>query len=120
MDGRVKTLHPKVHGAPAGPARPPRRRDARTRDRRPRSSRLQPLPLRGNGREGRLLRGRDRKHRRRRPGDDSRRGQEPRMGDRDRRSGGLRGGARGNRRRRRELRNAAAPRPDRLRPHRRL
>ena len=56
MDGRVKTLHPKVHGGLAGRARQPRAQgvDGRARDRRDRSGRGQSLSVRGDHRQGRL------------------------------------------------------------------
>ena len=82
MDGRVKTLHPKIHGGILG------RRDlddhaaadegARHRADRPR--RGQPLSLRGDGRaSGAALRRLRREYRHRRAGDDPRGGQEPRL-----------------------------------------
>ena len=80
MDGRVKTLHPKVHGGllairdnneHAGG-------DARARHPPDRSAGGQPLSVRGDGREGRRFRRLHREHRHRRPGDDPRRRQEPR------------------------------------------
>ena len=79
MDGRVKTLHPKVHGGLLAI-----RDNADTREfdegawhRADRSSGRQPLSLRSDGREGRGLRGVHRKYRYRRACDDPRRGQEP-------------------------------------------
>ena len=79
MDGRVKTLHPKLY---AGPARPPRRpgphgrgRGARDRVRRPRVR--EPLPVRGDrGAPRRHRRRGDREHRHRRPDDDPGGGEE--------------------------------------------
>ncbi len=78
LDGRVKTLHPKIHGgilarrdlpgAPEGPGRA--RHPARGHRGR------EPLPLRGQGREGRRLRRGDREHRHRGPGHAAGGGQE--------------------------------------------
>ena len=86
MDGRVKTLHPKVHGGLLGDPRQhgARRGDGGARHRADRSPGGQPLSVRGDGREGRRLRRLHREHRHRRPGDDPRRRQEPRR----RRGGG--------------------------------
>ena len=54
MDGRVKTLHPKVHGGLlASATRGARRRDGDARHRADRSARGQPLSVRGDGREWR-------------------------------------------------------------------
>ena len=80
MDGRVKTLHPKVHGGLLAI-----RDDARAcgvdegaRHRADRSAGGQPLSVRGDGRERRGLRRLHREHRHRRTGDDPRGGEEPR------------------------------------------
>ena len=79
MDGRVKTLHPKVHGGllairdnteHAGG-------DGDARHPADRSPGGQSLSVRGDGREGRRLRRLHREHRHRRAGDDPRRRQEP-------------------------------------------
>ena len=80
MDGRVKTLHPKVHGGLLAI------RDnaehaaamAAARHRADRPAGGQSLSVRGDRREGRRLRRLHREHRHRRPGDDPRRGEEPR------------------------------------------
>jgi hypothetical protein len=86
MDGRVKTLHPRIHGGSAGAPRPGRRRHGRARHRPHRPGRGQPLPLRSH-RAARLhARRRHREHRHRRPGDAARGGQEPRARDRRGRS----------------------------------
>ena len=94
-DGR-----PAQDAAPGGPRRPAggprqcraraRRRSARHRAHRPAGG--QPLPLRGDGGEGRALRRVRREHRHRRPRHDPRRGQEPRRRHGGGRCGGLRGG----------------------------
>ena len=82
MDGRVKTLHPQALRRAAGRARRPGAhgggRRARDRVRRPRVR--EPLPVRAHGRAARRGRRRgDREHRHRRPDDDPRGGQEPRV-----------------------------------------
>ena len=79
MGGRVKTLHPAIHGGilarrdDAGPSRG----DGSARDRRNRPRGGQPLPLRGGGAGGRSARHLRRDHRHRRPGHDPGGGQEP-------------------------------------------
>ena len=102
MDGRVKTLHPAVHGGLLGGARQPRAPggDARPRHRADRSSRRQSLSLRGDRRGRAALRRLRREHRHRRSGDDPRRGEEPCRRGRRRRRRRLRGGSRGTRRQR--------------------
>ena len=81
LGGRVKTLHPKLHGGILA------RRDvpedlaalADAGDRADRPRRRQPLPLRGDRRASRRdVRGGGREHRHRRPQPDPRGGQEPR------------------------------------------
>ena len=92
MDGRLKTLHPKVHGGLLA-VRGNAEHDARGRGARHRADRPaggQPLSLRGDRGEGRALRGVRREHRHRRPGHDPRRGQEPRRRHGRGRAGGLR------------------------------
>ena len=90
MDGRVKTLHPKLYAGLLARARQPRAlragRRARHRVRRPRVR--EPLPVRAHRRaRWRDRRGRGhREHRHRRPDDDPRRGQEPRLQRRRRRA----------------------------------
>jgi phosphoribosylaminoimidazolecarboxamide formyltransferase/IMP cyclohydrolase len=82
MDGRVKTLHPRIHGGILG-RRGRRRRDARARDRAHRPGRGQPLPLRADRRQAGLRPGDGhREHRHRRPGAAARGGQEPCLGHR--------------------------------------
>ena len=81
MDGRVKTLHPAVHGGLLGGARQSGASggDAGARHRADRPPGRQPLPVRGDAsRRARPLRRLHREHRHRRPGDDPRRGEEPR------------------------------------------
>ena len=92
MDGRVKTLHPKVHGGLLAMREQPGAcgGDAGARHRADRPAGRQPLSVRGDGRQGRRLRGLHREHRHRRPGDDPRRGQEPRRRRRGGRPGRLR------------------------------
>ena len=106
MDGRVKTLHPKVHGGLLAIRDNKEHAGAMARARHPadRSPGGQPLSVRGDGREGRRLRRLHREHRHRRPGDDPRRRQEPR-----RRRGG--GRARGLRRAARRACRSTAARP---------
>ena len=79
LDGRVKTLHPKVHGGILARRDSPEHMAALARarhsDHRPR--RRQSLSVPRDGREARLhARRRDREHRHRRPGDGARRGEE--------------------------------------------
>ena len=98
MDGRVKTLHPKLYAGLLARARQPRARArgrrARHRVRRPRVR--EPLPVRAHGRPPGDRRGRGhREHRHRRPDDDPRGGQEPRVQRRGRAPRELRRGARG-------------------------
>ena len=81
LDGRVKTLHPKVHGGILArrdlPAHMAAMKRARHRADRPGGG--QPLSVRATVAQARLHAGRgDREHRHRRPGDAARRGQEPR------------------------------------------
>jgi phosphoribosylaminoimidazolecarboxamide formyltransferase/IMP cyclohydrolase len=79
MDGRVKTLHPKVHGGLlAIRENPSTRRPCRARHRADRPAGGEPLPVRGDRRGRQALRRLHREHRHRRPGDDPRRGEEPR------------------------------------------
>ena len=85
---------------PCGPAGTSRHAGAhegacRARHRPHRDRRGQPLPVRGDRREGRLhVRRCDREHRHRRPGNAARVGQEPRLGHGGRRPGRLRARAR--------------------------
>ena len=80
MDGRVKTLHPKVHGGLLA-IRGNAEHEAAAK-----AHGIPPIdllvvnlyPVRGDGREGRRLRHVRREHRHRRSGDDPRRGEEPR------------------------------------------
>ena len=103
LDGRVKTLHPKVHGGILArrdvPAHAAALRAARHPADRPR--RRQPLPVPRDRREARLhARRRDREHRHRRSDDGAGGGEELAARRRRRRSGGLRrapGRARGER-----------------------
>ena len=80
MDGRLKTLHPKVHGGLLARPRDPahERRHAGPRHRADRSAGRQPLPVRAHRRAGRPSTHMRREHRHRRTGHDPRRGQEPR------------------------------------------
>ena len=89
MDGRVKTLHPKVHGGLLAIRDNAEHAAAMADARHPadRSAGGQPLSVRGDGREGRRLRRLHREHRHRRAGDDPRRRQEPRRRRRRRRAG---------------------------------
>ena len=103
MDGRVKTLHPKVHGGLLAI------RDNAEHAKAMGDHGIAPIdllvvnlyPFEATVDKGARLRGLHREHRHRRPGDDPRRGQEPRR----RRGGGgsrrLSGGARRTRRQRR-------------------
>ena len=79
MDGRVKTLHPKVHGGLLAirDNAEHARGDEGARHRADRSAGGQSLSVRGDRRQGRRLRGVHREHRHRRPRDDPRRGEEP-------------------------------------------
>ena len=116
LDGRVKTLHPRIHGGdPRRPRRPEHRggaRRARHHAHRPRG--VQPLPL--------LVQSLDRADRRRRTDHGARRGEEPRT--RGRRHESRRSTRRCSRssRRRGALSDADAPRarPRGLRAHRGL
>ena len=96
MDGRVKTLHPQGPRRPAGDPRQCRAcaGDGGARHRADRPAGGQSLSVRGHRRQRRRLRGVHREHRYRRPGDDPRRGQEPRRRRRRGRAGGLSGRAR--------------------------
>ena len=79
LDGRVKTLHPKIHGGILG-----RRGEARTSSRWPSRHRAdrprlrEPLPVRGSHRARLQLRRGHREHRHRRPVDGALGGEEPR------------------------------------------
>ena len=92
MDGRVKTLHPEGAWRPAGDPRESRARSghAGAWHRADRPAGRQSLPVRGDRGEGRAFRGLRREYRHRRPGDDPRGGQEPRLRRRARRSRRLR------------------------------
>jgi phosphoribosylaminoimidazolecarboxamide formyltransferase/IMP cyclohydrolase len=79
LDGRVKTLHPKVHGGLLARRDVPEHMEAmkRLRHRADRPAGVEPVPVRGDDREARLhAGGRDREHRHRRPGDGALRRQE--------------------------------------------
>ena len=80
MDGRVKTLHPKVHGGLLAIRDNQEHADADggAWHRADRPARGQPLPVRGNRRQGRGRRGLHREYRHRRSRDDPRGGEEPR------------------------------------------
>ena len=99
LDGRVKTLHPRVHGGILGRDTEAHRQQMRSAGIEPhRSGGREPLSLPGDRGPGRGLRRGDREHRHRRPGPHPLGGQEPRTGHRAGRSGGLparAGGARG-------------------------
>ena len=120
MDGRVKTLHPAVHGgllairSNAAPCRS----DARAPHPADRSSGRQSLSVRANSGARRALRRLHREYRRRRAGDDPRRGEEPRRCRRHCRADRLRRVARGIRPawRHDDAKAAPAPRPPRLLP----
>ena len=88
MDGRVKTLHPKIHGGLLAVRGKDSARAGAQRSRHPedRSSRRQSLSVREHGGERRGFRRLRREHRHRRPGADPRRRQEPRERHRRRRS----------------------------------
>ena len=96
MDGRVKTLHPAVHGGLLGIRNNPAacRGDARARHPADRYSGGQSLSVRGNRRARRRFRRLHREYRYRRPGDDPRRGEESRRCRGRGRCRRLRGGAR--------------------------
>ena len=97
LDGRVKTLHPKVHGGILARRDLPAhmQRDRAARHPADRSGGRQPLSVRADRRQARLHAGRgDREHRHRRPDHGARGGQEPRARRRGHRSGRLRGAAR--------------------------
>ena len=91
MDGRVKTLHPAIHGALLGVRDDPDHADAMHQHGiaadRPR--RRQPLPVRGGQRFRRRLGCDRREHRHRRSGDAARGCQEPRLCGGGHRPGGL-------------------------------
>ena len=76
MDGRVKTLQPRIHGGLLAVRGDPSHERAMVRARHPayRSARRQPLPVRGDGGEGGGVRGLHREHRYRWAGADPRRG----------------------------------------------
>jgi phosphoribosylaminoimidazolecarboxamide formyltransferase/IMP cyclohydrolase len=79
MDGRVKTLHPKIHGGLLGRRGIDEAVMAQHGIEPHRPAGREPLSVREDDCAARLhLRGRDREHRHRRPGDGARRGQEPR------------------------------------------
>ncbi len=110
LDGRVKTLHPKVHGGILARRDLPdaRRRAPRARHSADRPRRRQPLSVPRDRRGARLhARRRDREHRHRRPDDGARRGQEL-AARRDRRRPG---------RLRRPRRRARGRRPGAVRRH---
>ena len=93
LDGRVKTLHPKIHGGLLGRRDLPEHLEAMARARhradRPRGG--EPLPVPRDGREARHdARGGDRADRHRRPVDAALGGEEPRRRDRAGRSRRLR------------------------------
>ena len=81
MDGRVKTLHPKVHGGLLGAARRRRACGRRWQEHgiaADRSLVVNLYPFEADGRAQARLRRDHREHRHRRPGDDPRGGEEPR------------------------------------------
>ena len=96
LDGRVKTLHPRVHaGLLADPRKPEHTGAARrARHRAVRPGRGQPLPVPRDGGLGRDAGRVRRADRHRRPGDGARRREEPPLGRRRRRPGALRRRAR--------------------------
>ena len=96
MDGRVKTLHPKVHGGLLAIRGNKEHAAAmeQARHQADRSPGGESLSVRGNRRQRRRLRRLHREHRHRRAGDDPRRRQEPRRRDGGGRAGRLRQGAR--------------------------
>ena len=121
MDGRVKTLHPTIHGGLLGRRGVDEAVMAEHGIERDRPGRRQPVSVRRDGRAAGLhLRGRDREHRHRRPGHGACRGQEPRPRDRDRRPARLRAVLAELRRgqRRHQPRIAQAPGGEGLRAHR--
>ncbi len=95
MDGRVKTLHPKVHGGLLAVRgnKESRRGNGAAPHQADRSAGGESLPVRGHRRKRRLDRRMHREHRYWRPGDDPRRRQEPRRRYGDRRAAGLRNSA---------------------------
>ena len=124
MDGRVKTLHPKVHGGLLA-IRGNKEHAAAMEEhhiRADRSAGGQSLPVRGNRRQRRRVRRLHREHRHRRAGDDPRRRQEPRRCRGRGRAGGLSAGARrdGAARRHDHAGAAAKARRKSLCAHRRL
>ena len=124
MDGRVKTLHPKVHGGLLAYPRQrgTHRRDGQARHQADRSAGGEPLSVRGHRRERRGFRRLHRKHRHRRAGDDPRRRQEPRRRHRGGRACRLRKAAGRTRFARRHDHARAAPKTggQSLCAHRRL
>ena len=101
LDGRVKTLHPRVHAGLLADLRNAdhARAARRARHRAVRAGRGQPLPVRARRSRRGASAGRVRRaDRHRRPVDGARRGQEPRDRRGRRRPGALRRGARGRRR----------------------
>ena len=81
MDGRVKTLHPAVHGGLLAVRDDPQHAEAMRAHRHPSDRYLggQSLPVRGHRRARRRFRRLHRKYRYRRPGHDPRRREEPRV-----------------------------------------
>ena len=119
MDGRVKTLHPKLYaGLLAVRDNPEHVRAASEHDIEYVDLVVrQPLPLRAHRRAPGNRRGRgDREHRHRRPDDDPRRGQEPRLQRRRRAPRELRRGPRRAARGRRHAEHGHARGPRRRRP----
>ena len=124
MDGRVKTLHPKVHGGLLAI------RDNAEHAKAMKDHGIAPIdllvvnlyPFEATVDKGAGLRGLHREHRHRRPRDDPRRRQEPRRRRGRGRAAGLPGGARRTRRQQgRDHADAAqAPRRQSLCAHRRL
>ena len=118
MDGRVKTLHPKVHGGLLAIRGNDEHVGAmRAHDIKPIDLLVVNLyPFEATVAQGRGLRGLHREYRHRRPGHDPRRGQEPRRRDGDRRCGRLCAAARGAAGRRHAISTCAAASPPRPMP----
>ena len=120
MDGRLKTLHPRIHGGLLAIRAEPAHQAAMI------ANGIAPIdllvvnlyPFEDALRSRRAVRGDDREHRHRRAGDDPRRRQEPRRRRRDRRRRGLRGPARRDGRQRRRDAARLPPRAGRRRPSR--